>query len=96
MTTPQLPAVTAVVPTHNRPELMRLAVQSIVDQAYAGPIDILVVFDACEPALPDVVTGPNRTLTACQQRRVGVGGFVPAPLGSGLGNLAQYRVHVSS
>jgi len=70
MTTSLLPAVTAVVPTHNRPELMRLAVQSIVDQTYAGPIDILVVFDACEPELPDVVTGPNRTLTAVVNERI--------------------------
>lgn len=69
MTTPEPPAVTAVVPTHNRPELMRLAVQSIVDQTYAGMIDIIVVFDACEPELPDVVTGPNRTLTALVNER---------------------------
>ncbi|MEV7398705.1 glycosyltransferase family 2 protein [Aeromicrobium sp. NPDC092404] len=63
MTRADLPAVTAVVPTHNRPELMRQAVQSIIDQDYAGTIDVVVVFDACEPVLPDVVTGPHRTLT---------------------------------
>ncbi len=69
MKTSQPPGVTAVVPTHNRPELMRLAVQSIVDQTYAGPIDIVVVFDACEIELPDVVTGPNRTLTGVVNER---------------------------
>ncbi len=69
MTTPELPAVTAVVPTHNRPELMRLAVQSIIDQTYAGTIDIVVVFDACELKLPDVETGPHRTLTGVVNER---------------------------
>ena len=43
------PAVTAVVPTHRRPELMRQAVQSIIDQDYPGLIEIIVVFDACAP-----------------------------------------------
>ena len=39
MATP--PAVTAVVPTHRRPELMRMAVQSIIDQTYPGPIEVV-------------------------------------------------------
>jgi hypothetical protein len=58
------PAVTAIVPTHNRPELMKRAVRSIIDQTYDGAIEILVVFDACEPVLPDLVLPPNRTLRA--------------------------------
>ncbi len=64
------PAVTAVVPTHRRPELMRQAVQSIVDQDYPGMIEIIVVFDACEPDLPDVETGPTRSLRAVVNERV--------------------------
>ena len=64
------PAVTAVVPTHRRPELMRQAVQSIVDQTYAGPIEIIVVFDACDVELPDVDLGPHRTLRGVPNTRV--------------------------
>lgn len=64
------PAVTAVVPTHRRPDLMRRAVQSILDQDYPGPIEIIVVFDACAPELPDVRTGPTRTLRAVVNQRV--------------------------
>ena len=60
----QTPAVTAIVPTHNRPELMKRAVQSILDQKYAGDIEILVVFDACEPVLPDVTLAGNRSIRA--------------------------------
>ena len=65
-----LPPVTAVVPTHRRPELMRQAVQSVVDQDYPGHIEIIVVFDACAPDLPDVETGPSRTLRALVNERV--------------------------
>ncbi len=50
----ELPAVTAVVPTHNRPEMMRRAVQSVLDQDYDGDIEVVVVFDACEPFDPPV------------------------------------------
>lgn len=62
-------AVTAVVPTHNRPEMMKRAVQSIVDQDYPGLIEIIVVFDACESVLPDVVLPANRTLRALVNER---------------------------
>ena len=48
------PPITAVVPTHNRPEMMRRAVESILAQEYDGPIEVIVVFDACEPVLPEV------------------------------------------
>ena len=56
------PPVTAVVPTHDRPEMMRRAVQSILDQEYGGDIEVIVVFDACEPVLPMVVLDAGRTL----------------------------------
>lgn len=63
------PAVTAIVPTHRRPELMQAAVQSIVDQSYEGQIDIIVVFDACDLDLPDVLLPPNRSLAGEVNRR---------------------------
>lgn len=64
------PPVTAVVPTHRRPDLMRRAVQSIIDQDYAGQIEIIVVFDATDPVLPDLETGPDRTVRAVVNDRV--------------------------
>ena len=64
------PAVTAVVPTHNRPELMRRAVQSIVDQDFAGPIEIIVVFDACEQRLPEIDLPDHRVLRGIANHRV--------------------------
>lgn len=70
MTLPAPPAVTAVVPTHNRPELMRSAVQSIIDQEFAGTIEIIVVFDACEPQLPAVELPDHRVLRGIVNDRV--------------------------
>jgi GT2 family glycosyltransferase len=43
------PAVSVVLPTRGRPELLREAVASVVDQDYAGPIEIVVVHDQEEP-----------------------------------------------
>lgn len=69
------PPVTAVVPTHDRPEMMRRAVQSILDQEYDGDIEVIVVFDACEPVLPVVVLGDGRTLVGIvNERRRGLAG----------------------
>lgn len=64
------PQVTAVVPTHQRPALMRRAVQSILDQSYPGHVEVIVVFDATEPELPDFVTGPDREVRAVVNHRV--------------------------
>jgi hypothetical protein len=48
---------------------MKRAVQSVLDQSYEGDIEILVVFDACEPILPDVDLPSNRTLRALVNER---------------------------
>lgn len=63
------PAVTAVVPTHNRPELMQRAVQSILAQTYVGAIEVIVVFDGCDPFDPPVVLPPGRTLRVVANAR---------------------------
>lgn len=67
MTTPV--PVSVVIATHRRPELMRCAVQSVLDQTYAGSIEIVVVFDACDPDLPDVEVPDRRTLRALVNSR---------------------------
>ena len=43
------PSVTAVIPTRDRPDLVRRAVGSIVGQHYHGSIECLVVFDQSPP-----------------------------------------------
>ena len=57
------PSVTAIIPTRDRPEMLRRAVLSVLGQRYEGEVECLVVFDREEPARPDVVVPANRTLT---------------------------------
>ncbi len=45
------PAVTVVVPTRGRPELVRKAVESVVGQTYAGSVRCIVVHDQEPPDL---------------------------------------------
>lgn len=46
--------VSVVVPTHNRPELMKAAVESVLGQDAAVTGEVIVVFDACAVEPPDV------------------------------------------
>jgi GT2 family glycosyltransferase len=63
------PPVTAVVPTHKRPEMMKRAVESILTQDYRGPIEVVIVFDACPEEAPDVDLPPDRTVRTTSNRR---------------------------
>lgn len=63
------PAVSTVVPTHRRPELMRIAVESVIGQEYAGDIEIIVVFDGCDIELPDLTERPGRSVRGVRNDR---------------------------
>jgi len=63
------PAVTVVIPTANRPELLQTAVASVLAQDYAGPIDCLVVFDRGECDLPAPCV-PNRAVRGMPNTRI--------------------------
>lgn len=43
------PSVSVIVPTVSRPELLRTAVRSILEQDYPGPVEVVVVHDHSEP-----------------------------------------------
>ena len=58
-----------MVPTHNRPKMMRRAVQSIVSQDYPGEIEVLIVFDACDEEAPDLFLPPCRTMRTMTNHR---------------------------
>jgi glycosyltransferase involved in cell wall biosynthesis len=65
----ELPRVSVVVPTRDRPELLRRAVTAIFGQTYKGPVECLVVFDQSEPDLPWPDLPPGRTLVLCRNDR---------------------------
>ena len=43
------PAVSVVIPTRDRPELLRKAIDAALSQDYAGDVDVVVVFDQSTP-----------------------------------------------
>jgi glycosyltransferase involved in cell wall biosynthesis len=43
------PSIAVVIPTHDRPELLRRAIAAVVGQEYDGRIDVIVVYDRAEP-----------------------------------------------
>ncbi|MDQ0092664.1 glycosyltransferase family 2 protein [Paeniglutamicibacter psychrophenolicus] len=62
--------VSAVITTCGRPELLRKAVRSILDQDYPGDIEVVVVFDRIAvDALRDVAVPPGRSLKAIANTR---------------------------
>ncbi len=46
--------VSVVVPTHNRPELMKLAVESVLAQKTSVGGEVVIVFDACPIEVPEL------------------------------------------
>ena len=69
MTETRLPTVSVVVPTRDRPQLLRRAVAAILGQTYPGPVHCVVVFDQSEPDLPWVDPGPQRRLELVRNQR---------------------------
>ncbi|MFN3219673.1 MAG: glycosyltransferase family 2 protein [Acidimicrobiales bacterium] len=49
MTTTTPPSVSVVIPTRDRPQLLRRAIRGIITQDYPGDLEIIVVFDQSEP-----------------------------------------------
>jgi GT2 family glycosyltransferase len=102
------PLVSVVIPTHGRPDLLRETVATILDQDYAGPMEIVVVHDG-EPADPaleglsrpgrEVRTTTNaRTRGLCGARNTGVlasrGTFVASCDDDDLWDLSKVRKQV--
>ena len=69
-----LPPVSVVVPTHHRPALLRDAVRSVLDQDYAGDVEVLVVLDACDLGVCWAHTTQVQACAGEQRHRVRCGG----------------------
>jgi glycosyltransferase involved in cell wall biosynthesis len=64
------PSVSVVIPTHNRPDFLRKAVGSVVEQDYAGRIEAVVVSDDGERVdLPAASSASERKLVALANER---------------------------
>jgi glycosyltransferase involved in cell wall biosynthesis len=63
------PPVSVVVPTRDRPELLRRAVGSVLGQTYRGRVECVVVFDQSDPDLPWPELPPERRLVLVRNER---------------------------
>ncbi len=61
------PTVGVVIPTHQRPELLRLALAAVLGQQYPGRIKVVIVYDGAEPD-PGLVRA-NRQVTVLTNTR---------------------------
>jgi glycosyltransferase involved in cell wall biosynthesis len=57
--------ISVVIPTHNRPQEVREAVQSVYEQTYEGLVEAVVVFDRC-PVTDLPSPPPGRMLTVIE------------------------------
>lgn len=65
----RMPDVGVVLATHNRPQLMRRALESILAQTYDGRIEVVVVFDRSAPDESLAQDGGDRVVTVCENTR---------------------------
>ncbi|WBB69686.1 glycosyltransferase [Micromonospora sp. WMMD812] len=74
MTAP--PTVGVVVPTRDRPELLRAAVRAILDQDHPGAIEVVAVYDQSEPdrSLADLSRPGRRVRVIRNDRTPGLAG----------------------
>ena len=77
MTTPanDLPDVDVIVPTRDRPDLLRETIDAILRQDYPARVRVIVVFDQSEPDMSLVVSDAARpVLVVSNNRRAGLAG----------------------
>jgi glycosyltransferase involved in cell wall biosynthesis len=65
----ELPDVGVVIATHHRPELMRKALASVLDQGYAGRIHVVLVFDRSEPEFALETADAHRSVSVTTNSR---------------------------
>ncbi len=63
------PSVSVIVPTRQRPELLRRALRAILDQRYGGSVECKVVFDQEVPVDPGLEIAPGRSVTLLSNDR---------------------------
>lgn len=69
-----LPSVTAVIPAHKRPRELRQAIAGVLEQDYAGALDVVVVFDRAEPDATLNRNGERQVRVMRNERTPGLAG----------------------
>lgn len=85
------PLVTVVIPTHDRPELLRTAIASVIEQTYGGPIEVLVVHDRSEPDhTVEAETPGRRVVVVANDRNPGLAGARNCGIVAAAGELVAF------
>ena len=85
------PSVDVVIATHNRPELLRLALEAVLGQTYTGQINCIVVFDRSEPDHSLAGERENRSVrVVTNQRTGGLAGARNTGILAGAGDLVAF------
>jgi glycosyltransferase involved in cell wall biosynthesis len=64
-----LPDVTVIIATRDRPELLRRALDAIIGSEYEGDVSCLVVFDQCDPDRSIEMSEPGRAVRVTSNTR---------------------------
>ena len=67
-------SVGVVIPTHNRPEMLREAIEAVLTQDYEGPLEVLVVFDGASVDQSIARDGYRRVRVIANSRKRGLSG----------------------
>jgi glycosyltransferase involved in cell wall biosynthesis len=90
----ELPSVSAVIATRDRPAALRRAIAGVLTQDYDGVVECVVVFDGADPMdLSDAAPPPNghRSLTVVRNTRTpGLAGARNSGVDAGFGDLVAF------
>lgn len=62
VTTDQTPAITVVIPTHNRAKMLRRCLRALASQEFTGNFEVVVVLDGCSDESAQVVADSSAGL----------------------------------
>jgi glycosyltransferase involved in cell wall biosynthesis len=63
------PSIDVVIPTRDRPELLRRAIDAALDQDYSGPVRVIVVFDGAPADQTYAQSGDRRSVIVIDNTR---------------------------
>jgi len=69
VTAGRTPTISVVVPTRDRPELLREAIAAIREQDYPAPVDVVVVYDQSTPDMTLASDDPHRPVRVISNSR---------------------------
>lgn len=85
------PAVSVIIATHDRPQLLARAIEAVLGQDYPGPIECVVVFDQADPDKDLARDDPHRSVVVTvNDRTPGLAGARNAGVAASSGALLAF------